>query len=128
MTYERFLDIITTLKSQDELMSELYDKRIDLIEFADPYHKAISELIAEVYGEEGLDWWNWFCYEAEYGQKSFGPGAGPVYIKTQDGGIELLPESDIPEWGAIDENGNPICYSFESLWEYLEANKPRAND
>ena len=25
-----------------------------------------------------------------------------------------------PTHGATDENGNPICYSFESLWEFLE--------
>jgi hypothetical protein len=47
----------------------------------------------EIYGEEGVDWFSWFCYENDYGQ----------------GGLE-----------AWDENKNPICYSFESLWEYLE--------
>jgi hypothetical protein len=26
------------------------------------------------------------------------------------------------EYGAYDEKGNPICYSFESTWEYLEEN------
>jgi len=25
-------------------------------------------------------------------------------------------------YGACDENGNPICYSIESTWEYLEKN------
>jgi hypothetical protein len=25
-----------------------------------------------------------------------------------------------PTHGATDENGEPICYSFESLWEFLE--------
>lgn len=123
MTYERFLDLITTLKSQDELMSELYDKSIDLLNFVDPYHKVISELITEVYGEEGWDWFSWFCYEAQYGERPYGSSQGPVYIKTQDGEIELLPESEVPEWGAIDESGNPICYDFHSLWEYLEAGK-----
>lgn len=95
MTYERFLKITTTLKRQDELVSELYEKRVDLLDFADPYHQVITELIKEVYGDIGYDWWAWFCYESDYGNK----------------------------WGtkgAEDENGKPICYSWESLYEYLE--------
>jgi hypothetical protein len=29
------------------------------------------------------------------------------------------PEDD-DEYGAHDKDGNPICYSIESLWEFLE--------
>jgi hypothetical protein len=49
-------------------------------------------LIKEIYGEKGLDWFSWFCYESEFGQKH----------------------------GATDENDNPICYDWESLHLYLE--------
>ena len=121
MTYERFLKITTTLKMQDELVSELYEKKVDLLEFMDPYHQVITELIKEVYGEEGYDWWAWFCYESDYGTKYWGDK--PVYKKNEDGELELI--TDYPKehnWGASDENGNPICHSFLSTWEYLEAN------
>lgn len=121
MTYERFLKITTTLKMQDERVSELYERNVDLVEFTDPYHQAITELIKEIYGEEGYDWWAWFCYESDYGTKYW--GGKPVYKKNEDGELELI--TDYPKehnWGASDENGNPICHSFLSTWEYLEAN------
>lgn len=95
MTYERFLKITTTLKMQDEVVHDLYERKVDLVEFTDPYHQVITELIKEVYGDEGYDWWSWFCYESEYGTK----------------GVQ-----------AWDKNKNPICHSFLSTWEYLEAN------
>ena len=93
MTYERFLKITLSLQKQDRIMDELYKNNVDLIEFVDPYHTIISQLIEEIYGKEGLDWFSWFCYENEFGTK----------------GVQ-----------AWDENKNPICYSHESLWVYLE--------
>lgn len=93
MTYERFLKITLELKKQDEIVSSLYQNKVDLLEFVDPYHSVVSELIEEVYGKEGYDWWSWFCYESDYGTKG------------------------VCAW---DEKGNPICYSFESTWEFLE--------
>jgi hypothetical protein len=96
MTYERFLKVTLSIKKQDEVISDLYKQKVDLIDFVDPYHVIILELIKEIYGEEGYDWWSWFCYENDFGQK----------------GLE-----------AFDENEKPICYSFESLWEFLEGLK-----
>jgi len=101
MTYENFLKITLQLQKQDRVMDNLYKNNVDLLEFVDPYHHVISTLLEEVYGKEGLDWWSWFCYENDFGQK----------------GLE-----------AWDADKNPICYSFESLWEFLEANKPIAKE
>ena len=95
MTYERFLKIGTTIQEQDNTISDLYKKKIDLLDFVDPYQIIIADLLKEIYGDEGYDWFSWFCYESDYGKK----------------------------WGdkgAEDENGNPICYSWKSLYEYLE--------
>lgn len=93
MTYENFLRVTLELQKQSRIINDLYKNNVDLMDFVDPYHQIISGLIKEVYGEEGLDWFSWFCYENDFGQ----------------GGLE-----------AWDENKNPICHSFESLWEYLE--------
>jgi len=93
MTYERFLKIITEIEKQDKLVSALYDLKVDLIDWTDPYSSIIGELIKEIYGEEGYDWFGWFCYETDFGNK---------------------------EVGAWDENNNPICYDVKSLWEYME--------
>jgi len=93
MTYESFLKITLELQRQERIVDDLYKSKIDLLEFIDPYHGLIHLLIKEIYGEEGVDWFSWFCYENDYGQ----------------GTLE-----------AWDENKNRICYSLESLWEYLE--------
>lgn len=100
MTYERFLKITLGLQKQDRVASSAYDLKVDLLDFVDPYHAIITELIKEVYGEEGCEWWAWFCYENDFGTR----------------GLE-----------ACDENKKPICYSHESLWEYLEANHGKKN-
>jgi hypothetical protein len=96
MTYERFLKITLQLQKESRILGKIYESGIDLTNFVDPYHTIITELIKEVYGDEGYDWWSWFCYENDYGQ----------------GGLT-----------AQDEKGEPICYSFESLWNYLESIK-----
>ena len=93
MTYETFLKITLELQRQERIIDDLYKNKIDLLEFIDPYHGLIHLLIKEIYGEEGVDWFSWFCYENDYGEK----------------GLE-----------AWDKDGTPICYSLESLWEYLE--------
>ena len=93
MIYENFLKIILELQKQERIVDNLYKNNIDLLEFIDPYHGLIHLLIKEIYGEEGVDWFSWFCYENDYGQ----------------GTLE-----------AWDENKNRICYSHESLWEFLE--------
>jgi hypothetical protein len=95
MTYENFLRVILQQQKSDRVIDEAHKLNIDLIDFVDPYHAIISVLIKEIYGEEGYDWYSWFCYESDYGSK----------------GVE-----------AWDEDKNPICYSHESLHEYLEKN------
>lgn len=96
MTYENFLKVTLQLQKQDQVINNLYKNNVDLIEFVDPYHQVISTLLEEVYGKEGLDWWSWFCYENDFGQ----------------GTLE-----------AWDADNNRICYSLESLWEFLEKSR-----
>lgn len=93
MTLENFLKITLQLQKQDKIISNLYENNVDLIEFVDPYHHIIANLIKEIYGEEGYDMFSWFCFENDYG----------------NGKLK-----------AYDVNKNQICYSHESLWEYLE--------
>ena len=95
MEYSRFLKVTLALQKENRVVNSLYNNGLDIINFLDPYHMIISELIKEIYGDEGHDWWFWFCYENDFGQ----------------GGLE-----------AKDKNGNLICYSHESLWEFLEKN------
>jgi hypothetical protein len=95
MKYETFKTITDQLKKQDKVISNLYKNRVDLIDLVDPYHDIIRELFISIYGLEGYDWWNWFCYENDYGAKAF---------------------------EAHDENGEAICQTLEGVWEYIEKN------
>lgn len=63
MKYERFLKIILSLQKEDKTIKTLYYNEVDLINFVEPYHAIITELIKELYGEEGNDWFSWYCWE-----------------------------------------------------------------
>lgn len=112
MKYEDFLKMTLQLQKQDQVVSDLYKLKVDLIDFMDPYHAIIGELLTEIYGKDGYDWFSWFCYESDYGKRDWTliPTMGP------DGVVISNPR----ETGAIDENGDPICYDMKSTWAYLE--------
>jgi hypothetical protein len=111
MTYENFLKVILTQKKMEEQVDAVYKMKIDLVEFVDDYHKMVEVLVKEVYGEEGWQWYSWFCWESNYGTKDW------ISRKLLVDG--KLVDHDDP-FGARDENGDPICYDFKSTWEYLE--------
>ena len=118
MKYKDFLFVGLELQKQDKVIDKLNKLNMDVIHLVDPYHAIITKLIKEVYGEEGADWFSWFCYEADYGTKDW--STVPTYKQNEDGTTTLLYEAGEARHGATDEEGNPICYSWESLWEYLE--------
>jgi hypothetical protein len=120
MTYERFLKILLNLQKEEKVIDNLYNNGVDLINFVELYHTIINELIKEVYGEDGYQWFSWYCYESEFGQKDW--STAPLYKMKEDGTSELIHEKGEARSGAYDAQGNPICYSHESLWEYLENN------
>jgi hypothetical protein len=94
MTYEDFLAVGLRLQKQDMVRSELMKLGVDVLDLCGPYDEIVNILIKEVYGEQGADWFSWFCYESDFGTKDWN--------------------------GAQDENGNPICYDWESLYNCLE--------
>jgi hypothetical protein len=118
MKYENFLKVIMTQRKMEEQVAKAYDLKINLMDFVDDYHLITKTLLTEIYGEQGYDWYTWFCYENEYGEKDW--SKSPTLIKQDDGNFVTLEHSEVVH-GATDENGNPICYSFLSLWEFLES-------
>lgn len=103
MELKKFEEIIDIIRKQDDVIQELYDRKIDLIDFVDIYHKLISILFKEYYGTDGEDWITWFLYE-----------------KTTSGTLEA--------WDTIDGEKIPICYDVKSLWEYVEKLKTNKNE
>ena len=120
MTYYNFLKVIMALQKEDRTIQKLYDNGVDLIDFVNTYHEIINDLIKEIYGEAGYEWFSWYCYESEFGQKDW--STAPLYKKNEDGTTEKIRDKGKVRFGAYDNDGNPICYSHESLWEYLENN------
>ena len=120
MTYESFLKVVLSLQKESRVLDQAYKLNIDLLDFVDPYHAIISVLIKEIYGEEGYDWFSWYCCDSEFGQKDWSTQAS--YKQKEDGTMEIEHEVGEVRFGAYDADGNPICYSHESLWEYLEKN------
>lgn len=114
MTYENFLKLTMGLQKTSRQLGELNKLGVDLIDFSDPYSQIIHDLLGEIWTPEGVDWLTWFMWEADFGQKDF--SQTPSY-KMVDGELVKI---EGERWGAHDENGEPICYSFESTWQFLK--------
>lgn len=118
MKYKDFLKIGVALERQEAIISASNELGIDVIDMVEGYNVVIEALIKEVYGTEGLEWFTWFCYEADFGRKDW--SKSDTYIKNDDGTMTNVRSAGEDQHGAIDSDGNPICYDWKSLWEYLE--------
>ena len=97
MKLEVFKQIVSKLKQQQESLDKAYEAGIDLINFTDSYESVISMLIGSIYGQEGRDTFDWWCYERDFGKRT--------------------------DLTMTDKNGNELCRTIEELHQYLEENK-----
>lgn len=93
MKYSTFLKIGLGLQKTVDDSRKLYALGIDLIEYEEPYRSIIEILLEQIYAEEGIDWFEWYCWENDFGR----------------GGLT-----------AQDKDKNPICYSWESLYNEMK--------
>lgn len=125
MEYKEFLTNIMTYKKLMDEISELHDMGFDFFEGKYKLATHIESLMINSfnshYTKEGVEWIEWFIYEADYGMKDF--SSIPSYAKNEDGEFVLVKEKGEVRWGARDENDDPICYSYESLYEYIQKYK-----
>lgn len=119
MTYEYFLKLLLTYKKLEKEFSELHDLGFDFYEgkykLSETVYNLFQTALESHFTEEGIDWITWFIFENEWGTKDWSK------FKSFDEN-RFLVEDDNPlkNYGATDENGNPICHSFESTWEYVK--------
>lgn len=119
MTYEEFLGVLMPYKKLNEDFSELYQMGFDFLEgkykLEESASKIVDGFLNSHFTEEGIDWINWFMFENEWGTKDW----SRLPVLDKDG--NLIIEADPMEaYGAKDENGNPICFSFESTYEFVK--------
>lgn len=117
MTYEIFLKLLLTYKKLNEDITELYDIGVDLLEgkykLSDGIYSLLESALKTTYNQQGIEWVGWFMFESDWGQKDW--SAKPLY----DNGKIIKAAGEVRH-GAVDKDGNPIAYSFESLYELLE--------
>lgn len=101
MTLEKFKNLIELLKEADVQVDGAYKAKVDLIEFTDVYSAIITNLILEIYGEEGGDWFSWFVYENNFGE-------GPLEAYNKDGEV--------------------ILKTIDEMWEFLEEKRKVKNN
>ena len=122
MTYSNFLRTMLTYQKIDRDLSELADIGIDFFEgkyrLSELTYSLFQSAFESHYTKEGIEWIDWFIFEADWGLKDFSNGFSCKI--DENGKIEITEPNSEVKWGAHDVEGNPIAYSFESLWELLE--------
>jgi hypothetical protein len=93
MKLEVFTEILNRLRKQSDKYDILYELDIDLINFSDDHASVINILLEVYYGKDGADWISWYLWERD-----------PL------GTIDQASTND----------GLPICYDVQSLWEEVE--------
>lgn len=101
MKLEVFEKIIGNIRMASEKDNKIYALGIDLINYHDLHNETVSYLLKSYYGEEGVDWIDWFIYE-----------------KFQDGKEPLT---------AFDGD-EEICKDIEGLWKLLEEIREKGFD
>jgi hypothetical protein len=121
MTYSNFLRTMLTYQKIDRDLSELADIGIDFFEgkyrLSELTYSLFQSTFESHYTKEGIEWIDWFIFDAKWGLADF--SSSPTYVEDEFGDFIKTDETNM-RWGASDSNGNPVAYSFESLWELLE--------
>ena len=109
MEYSIFLRLLLTYERIDASLSELADIGMDFYEgkykLSDLTYMLFISSFEQFYTKEGIEWIEWFLFEADSGKKDFNKNRK---------------EGEPHCWGATNKDGNPIAYSYESLWKLLE--------
>jgi len=99
MKLEVFKEVVKRLEAKQEKERAGYKIGLDMYDLAEDLNVIISHLVGSQYGREGLDTFEWWCYDKDFGARA------DLQMTAADGSV--------------------LCSTIEELWSYLEA---EAND
>lgn len=94
MKYQEFKTVIECLEKVRDRSHSAYQLGLDLMNYDEDFHEAITILLKSVFEEQGYDWISWYLYE-----------------KRVINGKAL---------SAYDADGNEICNNILSLWDTVK--------
>ena len=119
MEYKDFLAILMTYKKLMEDFRELHSMGFNFLDGKYNLDENVSRMLDATlnshFTKQGVDWINWFIWENEWGEKDW----SKIPVWDMETG-KLIEKDPVEAYGAKDENGKPICYSFESTWELVK--------
>lgn len=92
MNFNVFKEVVQTIKAQNKRSQKLYELGIDLTDFEDPLQKVITHLIGSIYGKEGLETFDWWCYDKEFGTRA------DITMHNSDGVLVCETLEDLHQW------------------------------
>ena len=91
MKFEQFKEVVDTYQKKSDSVSTAYDIGIDVINYVDDYCRILTVLLNEIFTEESVGWFEWYCFENDFGK-------GDLEAKT---------------------NGTPICRDVKELFDLM---------
>lgn len=92
MDREVFKEVVRLLKDQNEKINSAYKSGVDLINFFDPISSAVSHLIGSIYGKEGKETFDWWCYDKEWGTRK------DLEMRNSEGDLVCDTIEDLHQW------------------------------
>ncbi len=92
MNLEVFKEVVRLLKEHDEKVNAACGLNVDLINFCDPVTTAVGHLIGSLYGKEGKETFDWWCYEKDWGARK------DLEMRNSDGVLVCDTIEDLHQW------------------------------
>jgi hypothetical protein len=92
MNLEVFKEVVRLLKEHEDKVDAAYKANVDLINFCDPITTVVGHLIGSIYGKEGKETFDWWCYEKEWGTRK------DLEMRNHDGELLCDTIEDLHQW------------------------------
>jgi hypothetical protein len=92
MNLEVFKEVVRLLKEHEEKVKAAHESGVDLINFCDPISTAVGHMIGGLYGKEGKETFDWWCYEKDWGTRK------DLGMRNSDGVLICDTIEDLHQW------------------------------